>query len=399
MQDGLVINASEIALPEREGAGIERLKGHALLIRDGRVVWLGPADQVPADADGVPVHDAGGGAVLPALVDCHTHLIWGGDRVEDFALRAAGTSYAEIAAAGGGILTTVTATRAASTEALAAGARRRLIARQKYGIGTTEVKSGYGLTLADERRLLEAASRLKAEGWDLEPTLLAAHAVPKDCDRTTYVDGIVEQLIPEVAAAGLARFVDAFVERGAYTVQEARRVFEAAKVHGLIPRIHADQLTAGGGAELAAEVGAASADHLEHVSDTGLTAMRAASVVATLLPGAAVFLGDDCRGLGKRFVDAGVQVAVATDTNPGSSPLNNLPLAATLATTMMGLTAEQAIRAVTLGAANALRRGDVGDLRPGHRGRFVVLDHPDSRALVYAFGEPIIASAVLDHQP
>ncbi len=396
MKHVLVTNASEIALPQPEGTGIERLTNSALLIRDGEVAWLGPADQVPADADGADVFDAANRAVLPALVDCHTHLVWGGDRVEDFALRARGTSYAEIAARGGGILTTVSATRSATVSALADGARSRLEARRRYGIGTTEVKSGYGLSLDSERRMLEAVALLRGEGWDLEPTLLAAHAVPKDIDRETYVRGIVEELIPDVAAARLARFVDVFIERGAYTVDEARQVFDAANAHGLIPRVHADQLSAGGGAELAAEVKAASADHLEHTSDAGIAAMAGADVVATLLPGAAVFLGDDIAGLGRRFVDGGVEVAVATDTNPGSSPMSNLPLAATLATTMMGLSAEEAIRAVTLGAAHALRRSDVGDLRPGCRGRFVILDHADSRALVYAFGEPIVAEAFLD---
>ena len=391
----LVTNASEICLPEPDGRGVERLRGRALLARDGRVVWLGPQDQVPADADGAEIYDAAGGAVLPALVDCHTHLIFAGDRVEDFALRAGGTSYAEIAARGGGILTTVRATREASAKSLAAGARQRLEARRKYGIGTTELKSGYGLSVEHETRMLEAAAILRAEGWDLECSLLAAHAVPKDIAREVYVQQITDTLIPDVARRGLARFVDAFVEKSAYTIEEARRVFVAAKAHGLIPRLHADQLTAGGGAELAAEVGAASADHLENASDEGLAAMKDAGVVATLLPGAAVFLGDDVRGLGRRFADAGLEIAVATDANPGSSPLYNLPLAATLATTVMGLTAEQALRAVTLGGAHALRRDDVGTLVPGCRARFAVLDHPDSRSLIYAYGEPIVRDLVV----
>lgn len=374
-------------MPSPEGTGVDRLADHAFVIDAGRVAWLGPRDEAPAADE---VYDAGGLAVLPALVDCHTHLVHAGDRVEDFALRAAGTSYAEIAARGGGILTTVTATRAASVDALADGLRTRLEARRRYGIGTTEVKSGYGLTVEHELAMLQAAAKVRDEGWDLELTLLAAHAVPRDVPRQDYLTQIVETIIPEAARRGLARFCDVFVEQGAYTLDEARKVMDAARAHGLIPRVHADQLTAGGGAELAAEVGATSADHLEHISQDGIDAMRDAGVVGVLLPGAGVFLGDDIVGLGRKLVDGGVEVAVATDMNPGSSPMSNLPLAATLATSMMGLTAEESLRAITLGAAHALRRDDVGTLAVGSRGRFIVLDHPDSRALVYAYGEPII---------
>ena len=383
-------NASEICIPEESGPGVQRLKNHELVILHGQVHWLGPKGQAPSDASNCEIYDAQDHAVLPALVDFHTHLVFAGDRVGDFALRSEGTSYAEIAAKGGGILTTVNATRGATKTDLANGLRGRLEARKRYGIGTTEIKSGYGLSIEHELLMLEAAATLRDEGWDLELTLLAAHTVPKDKARELYLQEIRDVLIPEVAARNLARFVDVFIEKSAYTVDEARKVYQSAKQHGLIPRVHADQITAGGGAELAAEVGAASADHLENISETGMAAMRNANVVAGLLPGAAIFLGEDVRGLGKRFIDAGLEVAVATDANPGSSPLFNLPLAATLATTMMGLTADQALRSITKGAANALRRSDIGNLTPGYKGRFIVLDHPDSRALVYAFGEPII---------
>jgi imidazolonepropionase len=333
-------------------------------------------------------------AVLPGLVDFHTHLVYDGDRVADFALRSEGVSYAEIAASGGGILTTVGATRTASVETLAAGLRQRLLQRLPYGISTTEVKSGYGLSVEHELRMLEAAAMVRAEGWDLELTLLAAHTVPKDIPREVYLQQIHEILIPKVAEGNLARFVDVFVEKGAYNIEEAREVYRVAKEHGLIPRVHADQITAGKGAELAAEVGAASADHLENISTAGIEAMKQAGVVAGLLPGAAVFLGDEVKDLGKRLIQAGLEVAVATDANPGSSPLYNLPLAATFATTLMGLTADQAIRSVTLGAAHALKRPDIGSLKPGYKGRFIVLNHPDSRALVYAFGEPMVRELV-----
>lgn len=390
----VVRNTSEIGVPEADGRGFERLPRAALIVRDGRVTWLGPEAELPADADGAEVFDAEGCAVLPALVDAHTHLVWAGDRIEDFSDRSRGATYAEIAARGGGILTTVRATRAASDAQLAEGLRARLDARRKYGIGTTEVKTGYGLSVEHELRMLEVIDRVRREGHDLEATLLAAHTIPPDQPRDAYVTAIVERLIPEAASRGLARFTDVFVERGAYTVDEARRIFDAARKHGLIPRIHADQLTAGGGARLAAEVGAASADHLEHTSDPDLEAMAKSGVVAMLLPGALVFLGDEARGIGKRARAAGVEVAVATDANPGSSPLHNLPLAATLATTLLGLTVEESLRAITLGGAHALRRSDTGTLRPGSLARFIVLNHADTRALVYAYGEPIVSQLV-----
>lgn len=390
----IVVNASEVCVPEAGGRGVERLPRHALAIAGGRVRWLGPEHALPeSHADGADVFDAAGGAVLPALVDCHTHLIFGGDRVEDFSRRTRGMSYAEIAAEGGGILTTVRATRAASNEALLEQARARLLTRAERGIGTTEIKSGYGLTVEHEIRMLEIAAQLRQEGFDIESTLLAAHAVPKDIAREVYLQQIIELMIPEVASRKLARFVDVFVEKGAYTVEEGRQVFEAGKRHGLIPRLHADQITAGCGAELAAHVSAVSADHLEHASDQGLDDLAKARVVATLLPGALTYLGDEAPRLGRRMIAHGVEVAVATDQNPGSSPTSNLALMATLACTRMGLTVEEALRAITLGGAHALGREDVGTLRPGARGRFLVLDHPDSRALVAAYGEPVVRTA------
>lgn len=390
-----VTNASEVCVPQAEGPGVDRLPRHALYVEGGRIAWLGPDDAPPPEAKGAPVHDAAGRAVLPTLVDCHTHLVWGGRRVEDFSRRARGMSYAEIAAEGGGILTTVRDTRSAPFDHLLNDARDRLLARAAHGVHTTEIKSGYGLTVDAELRMLEVVAALRAEGWDVEATLLAAHAIPKALDRSEWVRQIVERIVPEVAQRRLARFVDVFVEAGAYTLDEARAVFAAGAAHGLIPKVHADQITAGGGAELAAEVGAASADHLENVSEDGLRRMREAGVVGVLLPGAMVYLGDAAPKLGRRLVDAGVTVAVATDTNPGSSPTQNLPLMATLAVTLMGLSAEEALRAVTLGAAQALRRSDLGTLAPGARGQFVVLKDEDSRGLVSAFGEPAVAEMVV----
>jgi imidazolonepropionase len=395
MKKIFVKNASEICLPDPAGAGVSRVSGAAFLVVDGRVTWLGPESTAPSDTADAEIYDCGGGAVLPAMVDAHTHLIFGGDRIEDFSRRTRGLTYAEIAAEGGGIQTTVKATRSSSDAELLARARRALERRRSLGIGTTEVKSGYGLDEATELRTLALVKQLRAEGHDLAPTLLAAHSVPKDRDRNEWIGSIIGELIPRCAREGLAEFCDVFVERGAYTIEEGRAIFAAAKAHGLAPRIHADQLTPGGGAELAAEVGAASADHLEHISVAGMKRLAFAKVVAVLLPGALTYLGDRAPWLGKELVEAGVEVAVATDANPGSSPTNNLPLCATIAATQMGLTAEQALRAITLGGAHALRRKDLGTLVPGSRARFIVLEHADSRALIASFGEPIVRDTVL----
>ncbi|MBI4816315.1 MAG: imidazolonepropionase [Deltaproteobacteria bacterium] len=392
----IVENISEVCVPVDRG--IERRQNQAVVVRDGYIRWVGPASAVPeSEAQGAVRVDAGGHAVLPGLVDCHTHLVWGGDRIEDFSARARGESYAQIAARGGGILTTVTKTSETPFDALVSETRRKIVRRRSYGVTTTEIKSGYGLTPALELRMLSVIEVLRREGFDLEPTLLGAHALPRGRDRAAYVESVVNEMIPMAAERKLARFVDVFVESHAFTVDEARDIFRAGKRHGMIPRIHADQLSGGGGAELAAEVGAASADHLEHVSDEGLRRMAEAGVVATLLPGALLFLGQDAAKLGRRVADAGVAFAVATDANPGSSPLLSLPLAATFATTQLGLSVEESLFGITKGAALALRRTDIGVIEPGARARLLVLNHSDGRALVYAYGEPVVEALIDEH--
>ena len=393
--DLFVYNAAEVAYPSADGPGIVRQPGHALYIRNRLIAWSGPEAEAPPEARAAPRFDAGGGAVIPALVDCHTHTVFAGHRVVDFSRRAEGLTYSEIAAAGGGIVTTVRDTRAAPLDDLVDRARRVLEHRLLNGIVTTEIKSGYGLEPATEHRMLEAVRILRAEGWDLESTLLAAHTIPPDQDRASYLQDVVERIIPDIAEARLARFVDVFVEAGAYTYDEGDRVLAAGRAHGLIAKVHADQITATGGAELAARHGAASADHLERVSPAGRTALAEADVVGVLLPGAMVYLSDQAPRLGRELVDAGVEVAVATDYNPGSSPTNNLPLMATLACTLMGLSAEESLRAITRGAAHAIRRPDIGHFDVGARGRFLVLDSKDSRAIVAAFGEPVIRAVVV----
>lgn len=391
----LLTGASEVFRPDPRSRAARRTSGAVIYVEDGLVSYVGPESGLPSSADRVDRYEIGGRAILPAFIDCHTHIVFGGDRVEDFSRRAEGLTYAEIAAQGGGIHTTVEATRTTSTETLVNDARDRLRRRRDQGILTTEVKSGYGLNEKHELRMLEVVSALKNEGWDVEATLLAAHVVPKDQPREDWVRTIANELIPEVARRGLARFVDIFIEASAYTVPEARLLLEAGRSHGLKPRVHADQITSGGGAELAADVYATSADHLERISDEGVRRLAEARVVAGLLPGAMLHLGDRSPGLGRRLVDAGVEVAVATDGNPGSSPTHNLGLMATLAVTQLGLTAEEALRACTLGAARALARDDVGHLEPGALARFAILDHSDARAWAAAFGEPMVAEVIL----
>lgn len=387
----VLVGASEWARPESTGGGVSRSSPGPLLVENGRIAAWGDEAESRALSTGVPRVDLGDRAVLPGLIDAHTHIVFGGDRTEDFARRARGLSYAEIAAAGGGILTTVEATRRTPSAELMARARRFLERRFEAGVLTTEIKSGYGLDPETEIRMLEVVKGLREEGWDVEGTLLAAHVVPKDRPREAWIRIIIEELIPEVAERALAGCVDVFVEAGAYSSEEARVIAEAAAAHGLAVRLHVDQLTPGGGAELAAEIGARSADHLERISTEGPAALARAEVVGGLLPGAMLHLGDSAPNLGRRLIDAGAEVFVATDANPGSSPTHNLALMATLAVTQLGLTAEEALRAVTLGAARALGRTDVGHLEVGGRARFVVLQGKDVRSWVAAFGEPTVA--------
>ncbi len=357
----------------------------ALIWEDGLIRWLGPARelQVPRGATVLSAH---GCAVVPGLVDCHTHLAFGGWRADEFAMRIEGRSYLEIAAAGGGIASTVAATRSATREELVAKARIALDGMLALGVTTVEAKSGYGLTPAHERKLLQVYRELdQTHPIDILPTYLGAHIVPAErrSDRAAYVDEVVTS-VGELAAEGLARFVDVFVEDSAFTADEARRVFEAASRAGLRVRMHADQLTNTGGAGLAAEVGALSADHLEQASDAGLALMATAGVVAVLLP-IATLCTFQAPADGRRMIDAGVQVAVATDFNPGSSPSYHLPLALWLAATTSRLTPAEALAGATRVAADALDLQDRGVLEPGRRADLAVLDAPSLEHWLYHF--------------
>lgn len=368
-------------------AEVGALADAALVWEGDTVRWAGPEADVPEAFAGWPRESAGGRLVVPGFVDCHTHLAFGGWRADEFAERLLGTPYLEIARRGGGIVSTVQATRAASESALYARAREALAGMLRLGVTTVEVKSGYGLTLEDETKLLRVYRRLAAEGPQrIAATFLGAHVVPPEHrdDRAAYLRLLTEVMIPQVAAEGLARFCDVFVEETAFSPDEARRLFAVAKAHGLTPKLHADQLTDTGGAGLAAEVGAASADHLECVSDEGIAAMKAASVVAVSLPLAALYLGQEPMPA-RKLIEAGVPVAVATDFNPGSAPSYDLPLALWLACTRQRMTPAEVLKGATSYAARALHREDVGALLPGMKADFVVLDAPDVTHWLYQF--------------
>jgi len=343
----------------------------------GILRWIGPASDLPAefrDAEGI---DAARALVIPGLVDCHTHLAFAGWRTDEFVERCRGETYADIAARGGGILRTVRLTREASEAELLARCRVFLAAMVRRGVTTFECKSGYGLTVDDELKLLRVYRRLRDEfPGMIVCTFLGAHSVPPEyrSDRSGYVRLVCDEMIPLVVAERLATFCDVFVENGAFTPDEARMIFAASKSHGLRPKLHADQLADGGGAALAAEVGAISADHLEFASDEGLRSMAAAGVVAVALPFASLYLRQpplDAR----RCLAAGVTVAVATDFNPGSAPCYDLPLAMMLACTMNRLTPAEALRGATINAAKAIGvENEVGSLEVGKRADFVLVD-------------------------
>jgi imidazolonepropionase len=371
---------------------IHPIANAALAWRDGRIAWVGPDAELPAEyeTDDAIYPDSlrSRYLVIPGLVDCHTHLAFGGWRANEFVERIQGRTYQDIAAAGGGIASTVAQTHAISTEALVDKCTTFLREMVALGVTTVECKSGYGLTVEEELRLLRVYRELAAAGPQrIVPTLLGAHTVPPEMRgrREAYVDLVVNEMIPAASREGLATCCDVFVERGAFTVDEARRILRAARDAGLAVKLHADQLSDGGGAALAAEVHAISADHLEHASDAGIAAMAQAGVVAVSLPLATLYLGQAPMPA-RRFIDAGVPVAVATDFNPGSAPSYHLPMALTLACTMQRMTPAESLKGGTLYAARAVGlEAEVGSLEPGKRADFAVIDAPSVDQWLYNF--------------
>ncbi len=394
-----VVNCSQLvtlAGPRRPRVGAELrdlaiVEGGAMLVRGGLIEKVGRREEVePLLGADCEVLDAGGRVVTPGFVDAHAHPVFAGDRADEFEKRAAGVSYQEIAAAGGGIRSTVRRTRAATEEELFAVALRRERWFLRTGTTTVEAKSGYGLSTEDELKMLRVVRRLNAEGkLNYAPTFLGAHEVPDEYRgrREEYVSLITEEMLPRVAAEGLAEFCDVFCEERVFTVEDSRRVLEAARAHGLGLRVHADQLTRGGGALLAAELRAKTADHLEHTDSEGIAALKAAGVQPVLLPGSVYALGSARYPAAREMIDAGLAVVLATDFNPGSSPTPSMTMILSLASTHMKLTPAEALSAATVNAAHSLNRGDeTGTLEAGKRADFVVHDCADYRELAYFFG-------------
>lgn len=385
MSETLFTGISQLVTPRpgpQRGAAMRELnmtEDAALLVKDGMIAWVGPAAQAPAAAETV---DLGGRAVVPGLVDPHTHAVWAGDRLADWEAKLQGATYEEILARGGGIRSTMRATAAAGVEELVALARPRLAALRASGATTTEVKSGYGLDFDAELRMLRAVRELQAE-FELRPTLLI-HVPPTE-GRTAYVQGVCADLIPQVAREGLAEAVDVFTEKEAFSVEETRQIFAAARTHGLRVKLHADQFHAIGGTELACEVGALSVDHLEASTEAQIRALAASDTVATILPGVTLHLGLPAAP-GRKLIDAGAIVAVGTDLNPGSSPVFSTQLALALAIRLCKLTPAEALSACTVNAAHALGLPDRGSLSAGQRADFLVLHSPDWRDLPYTLG-------------
>lgn len=369
--------------------GLGEVRDGVIAASGGRILYAGSADEAPA-FEAEAVTDCEGRWVTPGLIDPHTHLVFAGDRGAEWEMRRAGASYEEIARAGGGIVSTMKATRAAGEAELVRAALPRLDALVAEGVTTVEIKSGYGLTLEDELKMLRVARALGRERRaTVRTTFLGAHALPPEFagDRDGYIDHVCGRMIPAVAEAGLADAVDAFCEGVGFTAAQTRRVFEAARAHGLPVKLHAEQLSNQNGAALAAEFGALSADHLEHLDDGGVAAMARAGVVATLLPGAFYFMRETKRPPVAALRAAGVPMALATDCNPGTSPLTSILLAMNMGATLFDMTVDECLAGVTREAARALGLlGETGTLETGKRCDLAIWDVERPAELVYRMG-------------
>jgi imidazolonepropionase len=373
----------------REMRELTVLHDASLQATDGIITWIGPASQMPSVQGPREVIDATGKTVIPGLVDSHTHLVWAGSRENEFEQRLEGRTYQEIAAAGGGIQATVDRLRSSGKEELKHKTRRRLQRLLRFGVTTIEIKSGYGLDLESELKSLQVVAELNMEGpWELVPTFLGAHSVPREyvSHRWDYVHMLVREMLSEIARQKLAEFCDVFCEAGAFSLAESETILTRARDLGLRLKIHADELSPLGGAELAARLGATSADHLLCVSGAGIDALARCGTVATLLPGTAFFLGVPYAPA-RRLIDGGAAVALATDCNPGTCPSENLPLAGSMACTQMKMRPAEVLTGLTLNAAAALDRAErIGSLEVGKQADLLVLDAPNHVYFFYHFG-------------
>ena len=361
-----------------------------MLIRDGKIDLVGASTEIENKADDSEVIDARGKVVLPGFVDAHTHLVFAGNRLDDFERRARGETYEQIAKAGGGIWSTVEKTRAASDADLLAQAKKHAEWFLRCGTTTVEAKSGYGLTLDDELKILRVMRRLKEEtSLEIVPTLLGAHAVPRHMNADEYIDLVIDGMLPRVAGEKLAEFCDVFCEPGYFDIEQSRRILTAARKLGLNLRIHADQLTNSGGAQLAAELKTTTADHLEKTEEQGIAAMKSAGVQPVLLPGSVYTLGLSDYPRTREMIEADLGVIIATDFNPGSSPTPSMPMILSLACTQMKMSPAEAITAATINPAHSLNRGDtMGSLEAGKLANFSIFDCENYRELAYWFGIP-----------
>jgi imidazolonepropionase len=394
--DLIIENASELltlssAFRGESGLGI--IRNGALAVKNEKIVWIGKTNELSKSwvlkRNGKKI-DATRKVVMPGLIDSHSHIVFGGSRENEFEQRIQGLSYLEIAERGGGILSTVEATRKASFEELFLLGKKRLNRMLSSGVTTIEAKSGYGLSLKDELKILKVMRKLDQDHpLDVVPTFLGAHTVPKEFknNRKDYVHLVTEEMIPRIAEGKLAEFCDVFCEEKAFTLEESKKILETGKRYGLKPKIHADQLSSGGGAELAAEVGAYSADHLEYISPDGIERMAEKGVTAILLPGASFFLSMKKLPPAREMIENGVRIALATDLNPGSSMMESLPLIMTMGCTMFRLLPSEVIQATTIHAAKSMgRESGIGSLEVGKQADIAIFDIPNYRYLPYHFG-------------
>ncbi len=381
----------EADLASRDDAIVGLIEEGAVVIDDEKeeISWVGEIADLPDWASGYPTMEAQ--VVMPGWIDCHTHAVFAGERSQEFMLRNAGTPYVEILEAGGGILNSVDALRQASTDELTQSLLRRVYQSVRLGVTTMEVKSGYGLTTSDELKSLKAVARAQDEApLELVPCFLGAHAIPRNYRdrRQDYVDKVCQEMIPAVVDQGLADYCDVFCDRGAFDVEEARRILEVGKDHGLTPRIHVDEIEDLGGAVMAADVGCASADHLEHTPDEGIEAMVEAGVTAVLMPAVNLYLGTlDELAPARQILEAGGEVALASDFNPGSAMTQDLGWILNLGCTLYKMTPGEALYGVTRAAASALDRRDIGALEAGARADVACFSVPHYRYLPYHPGQ------------
>ena len=396
MKSVAVLHASQLvtlAGPNRPRVGAEMsdlaiIRDGGMLIRDGKIEIIGSSDEIEKNAGDGDIIDAAGRVVLPGFVDAHTHPVFAGNRLDDFERRAKGETYEQIAAAGGGIWSTVEKTRAANETNLFEQSKKHANWFLKCGTTTVEAKSGYGLTVEDELKILRVIRRLNEETpIEFVPTFLGAHAVPRGRQQSDYVDLVIKEMLPRVASEKLAEFCDVFCERGYFDIEQSREILTAAKKLGLKLRIHADQLTNSGAAKLASEAKATTADHLEKIDEQGIAALKAAKVQPVLLPGSVYALGSTGYPRAREMIEAGLAVVIATDFNPGSSPTVSMPMVLSLACTQMKMSPAEAITGSTINAAYSLGRGDkIGSLEAGKFANFSIFDCQDYRELAYWFG-------------